>query len=37
MHSEIDDSSFEKIFKGKQKSIFPYNLKTLRKENEIIS
>ena len=33
IHSEIDDSSFEKIFKGKQLSIFPYDLKTLRKEN----
>lgn len=33
IHSEIDDSSFEKKFKGKQLSIFPYNLKTLRKEN----
>ena len=33
IHSEIDDSSFEKIFKGKQQSIFPYDLKTLRKEN----
>ena len=33
IHSEIDDSSFEKKFKGKQLSIFPYDLKTLRKEN----
>ena len=33
IHSEIDDRSFEKIFKGKQQSIFPYDLKTLRKEN----
>ena len=33
IHSEIDDSSFEKKFKGKQLSILPYDLKTLRKEN----
>jgi predicted AlkP superfamily pyrophosphatase or phosphodiesterase len=33
IHSEIDDRSFEKKFKGKQLSIFPYDLKTLRKEN----
>jgi predicted AlkP superfamily pyrophosphatase or phosphodiesterase len=33
IHSEIDDSPFEKKFKGKQQSIFPYDLKTLRKEN----
>lgn len=29
-----DDTGFEKIFKGKIKSTFPYNLKKLRKKNK---
>ncbi|WP_299524802.1 alkaline phosphatase PafA [Winogradskyella sp.] len=32
-HSEKDDAVFEKIFKGRKKAVFPYNLKKLRKQN----
>ncbi|SFB74712.1 Predicted pyrophosphatase or phosphodiesterase, AlkP superfamily [Flagellimonas taeanensis] len=32
-NSDPDDSPFEKIYKGNKKSVFPYNLKKLRKQN----
>ena len=32
-HSQDDNSSFEKVYIGSQQSMFPYNLKVLRKEN----
>ena len=32
-NSSIDNSSFEKVFKGRKKSTFPYKLKELRKNN----
>ncbi|THV60973.1 alkaline phosphatase family protein [Flagellimonas alvinocaridis] len=32
-NSNPDDSPFEKIYKGNEESVFPYNLKKLRKQN----
>lgn len=32
-NSENDNTSFEKIYKGRETSSFPYNIKELRKEN----
>ncbi|MGB2526600.1 alkaline phosphatase PafA [Flagellimonas sp. SN16] len=32
-NSNPDDSPFEKIYRGNEKSVFPYNLKKLRKQN----
>jgi predicted AlkP superfamily pyrophosphatase or phosphodiesterase len=33
INSENDNTSFEKIYKGRETSSFPYNIKELRKEN----
>ncbi|QWX84627.1 alkaline phosphatase family protein [Cellulophaga sp. HaHaR_3_176] len=33
IHSGVDDANFEKIYKGRETSTFPYNLKKLRKSN----
>ncbi|KAB7530261.1 alkaline phosphatase family protein [Flagellimonas olearia] len=32
-NSTVDDDGFEKVFKGKEKSVFPYHLKELRESN----
>lgn len=32
-NSGVDNAIFEKVYKGKKSSTFPYNLKTLRKDN----
>ncbi|MDL5514936.1 alkaline phosphatase family protein [Arenibacter sp. M-2] len=32
-NSNVDDDVFEKVFKGRKKSTFPYNLKKLRSKN----